>query len=193
MANPYPHHHHTMYASPTLYSSGLVIPTSNSRPGSPQMPQTHDRKRGAGEEGGYGRPEGKRSRIEDGGYARHPQGQGGSGASAETEDIMAGIRGAFTAHPGASSAPPPPPPPLVNSAHSYPTGASYPTFTAAAGFAAPSGFGRQATHSQTPVGDEEDEEGDSEDDEEDKGRGEGRGDGEGEGERKRPKMTRGSR
>lgn len=179
MANPYPHHHMSFASPTTLYSSGLVIPTSNSRPGSPQTAMQDPRKRGGAEEG-YGRgDQGKRARVEEG-YARHPQSTGGV-TSAETEDIMAGIRGAFTAHP----------PAVVNSAHSYPGGAPYPTYTAAQGFAAPGGFGRQQAHSQTPGGDEEEEEGESEEEEEgEKGRGEGTGAGE---ERKRPKMTRGSR
>jgi hypothetical protein len=128
----------------------------------------------------------------DEGFARHPSSAatgGGMGASAETEGIMAGIRGAFTSHPGSSGAGPTGP---TGSSHGYSIPSGYPSFSPSNFLPPAPNFTRQA-HSQTPGGDEEEDEGDSEDDEEgDKARGEGRADGE-EGERKRPKMTRGSR
>lgn len=181
---PFPHHlpsHHPLSnvystGSPgTMYGSasgGFVIPTSNSRPGSPQQPTAegpyasngaHGYKRSAAT--GYGMDEqqaGKRMRMSDtsasggGGAAtdhafasgaRHP-------SSLEAEDIIAGIRGAMSAG--------------SNNTNGGPTGGSYApmgyTNQNASGsqggmyFSHPSGMpGQQqqqqphrTTHSQTP-------------------------------------------
>ena len=152
------HHHAFNYTSP------LVIPTSNSRPGSPvastsSMAFAPQQQRGpggkrAGEEAeGW---EGKRMRMDD--AFRHPQ----QGHTAETEDIMAGIRGAFT----------PTSTPSIHQPHGY-----------TQGFIPPVGFGSSSTGargrqgmSQTPVrdGSGEDDEA-SEGSEEDDGLGGGRG------------------
>ncbi|KAJ9092646.1 hypothetical protein QFC21_006710 [Naganishia friedmannii] len=87
-------------------SGGFVIPTSNSRPGSPQQPTAEELYTSNGGHGykrpaaGYGMDEqaGKRMRMSDtpdgaAGFtsgARHP-------SSLEAEDIIAGIRGAISA------------------------------------------------------------------------------------------------
>lgn len=163
------HHHPYAYANP------LVIPTSNSRPSSPVASTStgmaydhHARAKRPGEDVDWDAT--KRMRMDEP-FARR---QGGN--TAETDDIMAGIRGAFT--------------PTGNpSIHGYPPQSQ--------GFIPPVGFGRgRQTLSQTPVREgsgregSAEEEGESEGSDEDEGV---QGRGKEEEERKRPKMTRGSR
>lgn len=171
--HPFPSNHLA-----NVYASPLVIPTSNSRPASPvgagaAYEQDHHRHKRPGDgDGMYREQQGKRMRMDEGyaSAARHPT-QGGT-AAMETEDIIAGIRGALasTSSTSASSG---------NGPHGYQPHA------AGGGFVAPVGFGRQGM-SQTPVreGSGSGEEGEESEDDED---------GRGKEERKRPKMTRGSR
>lgn len=164
----------------------LVIPTSNSRPSSPVATTSamaygdhaqHQQQRGKRLGDDVEWDPSKRLRMDEPFPRRPPAG----GNTAETEDIMAGIRGAFTP---------------TSNPHAYPS----------QGFIPPVGFGnrgRTQTLSQTPVretpardnaGSGEDEgesEGSEEDDLRDGTAGGGRG--KEEEERKRPKMTRGSR